>query len=224
MAAQLAAQRLRYVARAAQSGPTFLLALMQSCGGSSWCDLVISTLEWLQAVVSPKLDALGSRRRCGSAWMQLWTKNPSSWRGIIKEFLQNACGDCFSVPSCMVAASVEIDDDGEFLCIRCGQEFRTRCALAGHEAAFHRKRRWSRAFVVSGVCPVCSTNFHSRARCMNHLERDSLVCRQVALQGGLPELSPAEQSVLDKEDAAHKACCRRLGISHLQGPAALRPA
>ena len=126
-----------------------------------------------------------------------------------------------------VLADVGLDDNpeplldaDEFLCETCGSWFESTGGLRIHEAHVHghSNEGFVKRFLTGSKCPVCSVDFFSRARAVQHLRlRDGRACKcRLALEGGLfPEVSPESRRLADAADLLHARRCRAGGVNPL---------
>ena len=123
-------------------------------------------------------------------------------------------------------------------CELCGRTFRSEWQLANHKWSKHKLRCNIREFVSDiSRCPVCCTEFFSRARLLKHLldkrVRSSIrgaLCRAWFLRRSLKSVPPERLIELDARDAAAVKTSRRQGHTNLvvdrpcqkQGPSILK--
>jgi len=120
------------------------------------------------------------------------------------------------------APSQCVPSDGEWFCPTCDITFKTKAALASHQAIVHGCRNQIRSLVATSVCPICSVQYHSRLRAVQHIQR-SFGCKLSLLSGEVEPPTAEALAQADKDEQAWRVTCRRNGWSNLSGPPCERP-
>ena len=107
-----------------------------------------------------------------------------------------------------------------FLCSECGRWFPTLAGCKIHAAKQHglSSEASLKARLAGTQCPVCFTEFHSRARLVQHLRARSdrvNACRDVFDLGVFDELDQDTRTAADARNLAHLRQCRAGGINPL---------
>ena len=165
------ARRLRLAARVSKGAPPALFALLQR-DRSPWKRQVLVDLCRLRDTMRDKLGT-----------MPLPPVEPEAWESMCKgssTFLETT-GACVRTESGAMGVSVCSNPDMEFWCLNCPVDAKTwanRAALRSHMMSKHGWRNPWRQYAAGSCCPVCRTQFHSRARAVDHLAHRTERCRQ----------------------------------------------
>ena len=180
------ARSLQLARRISRGAPRALFALQQR-DRSPWKRQVLVDLYRLRDTMRDKLGTVPPPPVEPEAWESLWKDHPASWKQLLRVFVQKVArgaeGGSFRAHPAM-GVSVCSNPDMEFLCPSCPVDARTwpnRAALRSHMMSKHGWRNLWRQYVVGSCCPVCRTQFHSRARAVDHWAHRAERCRQ-ALQ------------------------------------------
>ena len=92
-------------------------------------------------------------------------------------------------------------NDFLFLCDHCPARFSSKQRLCAHSWAAHAARPLVESYLGSSTCPACLVNFWSRERLIQHVVRDSHVCRWGIMSNPLPEHS---EVALCREQASRR--------------------
>ena len=215
--ARLVAARARYAARASRFAPPYLRALLRGHAGSEWRQALLDGLREIKATLATKLDELPDPHLDPGAWEQFWLQWPSQWTALIRQYLQKAA-----------ATQPEADDlereqtDEDWMCAQCGRCFASRRAVLAHARFSHGVRRTTGQLVVGSTCPVCGTNYHTRARVKRHLEMGALRCRLAAQSGAMHVHDPDAVREADDQERLLRRAARREGANPLGGPPPVR--
>eukprot|EP00972_Heterocapsa_arctica_P115666 16449029-Heterocapsa_arctica.AAC.1 len=113
---------------------------------------------------------------------------PSQWTALIRLYLRQAAK---TQPGADDHDDLEREQsDEDWMCAECGRCFASRRAVLTHARFSHGVRRTTGRLVVGSACPVCGTNYHTRARVKRHLEMGALRCRLAARSGAMYEHDP----------------------------------
>jgi hypothetical protein len=229
-AARLDVARLRYARRASSHATPALRALLQSPGAASWRREVLAALAAMRGLLSTRLDALPAPVDDGALceWERFWARFPGPWEALLKRFLKAAASEPARYAQLAAQArgqqeGVDSDSDGEWLCAECGAEFRSRRGLRTHQIHAHGRRREVRRYCLGSVCPTCFGDWHTRLRCLHHMQYGAAACRQAWQTGRLPTFSDEEVAAADAGDRVLRRDCTALGTSELAGPPPVRP-
>ena len=94
----------------------------------------------------------------------------------------------------------------------CSEAFASKQALGLHKRRVHQFLIPIRRMVWGTRCPICSVQFHSRPRLIQHLAYDAQVCRREFLDGEPLELPDEVIKRLDAIDAVKARSNRRAGL------------
>ena len=206
-------KRLLYLRRVMTHRPPTLLALLHCRVNSRllpWVTLITEDLQYVRDWVMPHLPDP--------------SVNPESWQSTILDASWVEVVKCvFFVTSVLdkVGSPDQVPEHARtFVCSICGTRpaFSSHRALASHQRAKHGQRNPVRCFVGSGVCPVCSSDYQDRLRCIAHLSdfrRPS--CRDRLLSGEFAPLPPEIVAKLDAIDAELRKKAHRAGRTHFIG-------
>ena len=210
----VAVQRLLLLGRIIRHGPQPLWSLLQSPSGAAWRKRVLQDCSDLAVALCPKLDALGCPTADWPDWQRFIWDYPQAWKRHVKEFSRCSVTAPEATPSPPRA----------FACSECTSRFPSQRALKAHQAAKHGRRRLSSSYIADGRCPFCTANFHTRLRCLAHVDRGSLRCRMAMLAGAAPVLTDAQIAAAEANDRAVVAAAKRAGTWSNSGPPAIPPA
>ena len=105
------------------------------------------------------------------AWERQWKDHSRSWKQLLRVFVQKVSGGAeegsFSAHPAM-GVLVCSNSDMEFLCPNCPGD---------------ASKAWLEKPVAAVCPPVCPTQFHSRARAVDHLAHRAERCRQAIQEG-----------------------------------------
>ena len=162
-------KRLIYARRLMVHGPPALQALFQCRVGTCdaplpWVRQLLNDLCHLQRYHGQKLSEMPDPRQQPKAWPLLIIEFPQEWRELVNSYTEyeNPCTSSVVQPP---------NDLYEFSCSLCvgGPAFKSAKALASHVRIKHKVTNPLNTYVDdSGICPVCHTNFFSRARVLTH--------------------------------------------------------
>ena len=141
---------------------------------------------------------------CDSApWLELMAA-PGPWASSVRtlHFFESALDRTASGCTDPVVCAHE--------CPECHEMFASARALCAHRMKRHGVvNAWSRRVDSSGLCPVCSGNYRTRLRVLNHLR--SSACGQC--MDRVPELGTAVVAALRCADRVERASARRQGFT-----------
>ena len=142
-------------------------------------------------------------------WEKLWVEYPKEWKALVKLYLAKVAKEK------PIAKASEQQEAEQWYCQRCDASFPTQIGLKLHERRMHGDGCLAKNFVISGWCPSCGKDFHSRLRAINHLQRGSQKCVAAIRNGEVQPCSPEEVAVADEADRQE---ARRLGLDPYAGP------
>ena len=94
-------------------------------------------------------------------------------------------------------------EPGTFRCDQCSGTFQTNTALSVHQRQRHKAVAVARFFARGPECEWCHKNFHTRARCIIHLQYSGTSCL-VNLQAATTPLTEEERLSMDEQDRIEK--------------------
>ena len=169
--------RLRLAARLSRHGSASVFALVSSAGGRPWRELVEQSALAFAKLLPDKLDGLPLPSGRMALWEQFWLDFPAAWASLIKLANRRVELQPVHARRCLLFAGLVGDPDPPdssddlFLCSVCGRWFPTAAGCKIHAAKQHGHS--SEASLKSRLdgteCPVCFTEFHTRARLVQHL-------------------------------------------------------
>ena len=188
-------KRLIYAGRLMQHGPPALLALLQSRVGLQsipWVAQLLSDFSYLKRYYSAKLGEMPDPKLQPRVWALLINEFPHEWRELVNGYAE------YEDP-CIDHVSQSQVGQHEFACTLCSSHpaFKNARALASHMRSKHKiTNPLNRYIDNSGICPICGTNFFSRARVLTHVSETRVrnksgrkSCRQRLLKGEFPQIS-----------------------------------
>ena len=148
-----------------------------------------------------------------------------AWVGLLRLLRARVLSRPVAAEAVLQELGVEAEPDhdsepDEFLCEVCGSWFDSLAGLHIHSAKSHgfSNEAFVKRFLDGSVCPVCTRDFRTRARAVQHLRlRDGRACKcRLALDSGdYPEVSPSARQAADRSDLLHGRRCRASGINPL---------
>ena len=225
--------RLRHAARLAVAASPPTRALLQSDGGKEWTEELAVALDIMRRMLTPRLDELpllhgvAAPEQAVAQWTFFMRSWPRQWKSLLK-LLRAAIAERpdeytqLATAFRGAGADVSSDSDGEWLCVQCSVTFATHRALKLHRIHAHSLRRPVRKYCIGSTCPTCKVDWHSRVRCLWHMERGTLACRQAWMSGALPEFPPEQVEVADQAVRQFRTEQHRLGRSQFAGPPPVR--
>jgi len=201
---------------------------------------VIEDMEVIKSHPSlmSKLAQMPSPKANFGAWVHILKECPAEWAAIVDEYF--TCDDDPEFanekpkdksdekgPKTLSPKSTKFLDKGfsTFECSECGKEFASGKQLATHKWKVHRIKSDIRPKIADiSVCPVCRTDYHSRARLIKHLLEKRIrsktrgySCHQVFLQRSarMPEVPKETLAALEARDARMYKEARQQGHTNL---------
>jgi hypothetical protein len=155
-------------------------------------------------------------------WAALWVSAPFAWKQLVATFLERASKDEVICERLMRKDKPSEELNMEILCAQCGKDFKNKAALHMHERHAHGRTRLAKEFVLTGLCPSCGTNYHTRQRAIHHISIAAPRCRQAMLEGRLPRHTAEQVAEADKLETEARKLARKAGVSCMAGPPAVR--
>ena len=191
-------RRRLYFARLARAQCDALCALLQNRGkhgeNMPWVEVVINDLQILRASTNGKLIELPNPAESLLPYWTLAREFPDQWNSIVALYSTHDDDVAQSSASVHEAGQIHEMSLNNFRCDRCGHTWESRRKLSVHKWSKHGVRSDIRQFVGDiSVCPICGTNFLSRARLIKHLleRRVRSKFRKVSCQQAFLDLSPS---------------------------------
>jgi len=219
----LARARLLYLRRILVNRPVSLLALLHYRPNDQqlpWVKLVLRDLDLMRTLVA-QCSRLPSAELCPNDWFLFICRSEVEWSRAVKNlFFYGSCCDRI----------VDTSDVGvtQWRCGTCSTGASRLCfssakALASHCRSKHGVKNPMRFYAdASGKCPICSTSFQTRLRCLAHLSDSRRPrCRDKILSGDLQPLALDEVRAMDASDRTARRMAWRSGHTH---PLASAPA
>ena len=228
LAARLAAERLRAAARLSSSSPV-IRALYHTAAAAPWIMALVADLQVLHRFQRKALAELPPPTVDTAPWEMLWTQWPRAWSALVGRFLADPAVHRHYLAQEAAELGADAGAEGEptFACPCCPGDAPTiwtsTRALRAHMAAAHGRQRPAALVATGPVCPVCATDFHTRQRVMEHLERGPRRCRMALAAGAVPQLTADELAEQRRRDAERQRECRRSGTRVTDGPPCLPP-
>jgi len=216
-------RRLKYLARLTQAQFDSLHAVLQSKGNLGenmpWVDLLINDLKILRHSSNGKLSELPDPTESLVPYWTLARNYPGEWKAIVE--LYKTHNDDVDNSKQVVFGQNQGShlNANSFCCGVCGKSWDSWRKLSVHKWSKHGMRSDIRQFVGDiCVCPVCGTNFFTRARLVKHLlERRvrskvrGVSCQQAFLDSNPALVPPKILETLELRDAACAKAGRRNG-------------
>lgn len=101
-----------------------------------------------------------------------------------------------------------------FVCDVCNVCFSKKKALACHQRIKHGLRTETRFYVEFGKCPVCFTDFHSRVRCVIHIDDKRRPSCRLKLKSLAVRLTYQRVCELDSIDRLERQEAAKEGHTH----------
>ena len=169
---QLAAVRLRYAARVHRSAPDQLKALLSDDAAEPWWNALCSDTEHMQRLMLKKLEGLPPLALDPRPWQRLWYDFPAVWKELVKKYTHLALAEEKNLFARTPLVQAQEDQvEGTFACAECDRKCRSNAALRAHLFAAHGQGRWYKGYALSGACPSCRSDFHTRPRLLQHLAK-----------------------------------------------------
>ena len=182
--------------------------------------MIIDDLCDLKTALPNKFEELPSPTEAMAPYWNIAREFPHEWKMLVREFRDLAEESEEQQSSKTYSA---LDGALEHACELCDKRFPSERQLANHRWSKHKTRCCIRQFVGDiSKCPVCETDFLSRARLVKHILEQRVrsktrgaSCRTLYLQGPLT-LVPSERLMrLESRDAGLAKSSRRLGHTSL---------
>ena len=141
------------------------------------------------------------------AYWRLAKDYPKEWKELVKLYLTSK-EDRKNLPK-QKSDLQPAAHNRDFPCSLCDEAFGTYKSMSVHKWAKHRVKSGVRDFVGNiSVCPICSTDFCSRARLVKHLSERrirsklrTVTCQQAFLRSQPQMVNGNERSLLEARDA-----------------------
>ena len=220
-------RRLVYLSRLAAVDFDALHATLQLRGKLGeilpWAAMITRDLCVLKRAFPIKFESMPSPQDGILPYWSIARDFPYEWKAIVRQ-LNDVDDDCSQTKEQNVTTTADpqlqapIEVVG-YACGVCGFRFATERQLSTHKWSKHKIRSDIRQYIGDvSVCPVCDTEFYSRARLVKHLLEKRVrsrtrgkSCRYLFLQKDLEIVPAANVQVLDSRDAAVAKVARREG-------------
>ena len=218
-------RRLRYLSRLASVHFDALHALLQQRGRFGdklpWVAMLTNDLCILKRRFPQKFESLPDPSANLEPYWCIARDFPQEWRMLVQQ-LDDTADDCTRADLAK-HEHVSLPMPPAHACTQCGKAFPSARQLSAHCWSKHRTRCNIRRFVGDiSQCPVCGTEFFSRARLVKHLLEKRVrsktrghSCRERFLQQPMDELSLDEFSLLESRDAVVAKAARRDGHTNI---------
>ena len=221
-------ERLRIAGQYAHRAPVPLRALLQGPGAAAWRQQLCLSLAILRRFRVPALDMLPEPTDdfALATWTEYMREAPGKWRGHLQQLRAAVVADPALYEhldkQLRGASADECAESAEWACYECGHIARSHRCLRLHAVRVHGLRREVRKFCVTAICPTCGTDWHSRLRCLHHMQRAA--CCKVPWESGLvAECDPQLVLEADAADRQLRRDLRKQGRCELAGPPPIRP-
>ena len=210
--------RLRYLRRVCKHSSQALFLLLTLRKGRKplpWVTQIISDLHLLKKSVRYHKGRMPGLNAELHEWLALF-EDQSAWNEAVDRiFFTHSCNDKFSSSGQQCVKN--------YVCDLCAPgpdgsrpAWASQRALESHKRTKHKQLSDMRYYVrADGVCPVCSTAFQSRIRCLAHLsDRRRTKCSDRIRNEQFARIDLATVNELDLADRIARRSAQRSGHSH----------
>ena len=139
-------------------------------GHLPWVKLIVEDLHILRDALPSKLASMPDPHEDLQSYWSLAKSHPAEWKQLVKMYFTSAEDARNTKGATSVSAMSPAHDCQAFLCTDCGLVFPDHRRLSTHRWSKHGVKNDIRAYIGDiSSCPVCKTQFHSRARLIKHL-------------------------------------------------------
>ena len=227
-------KRLCYFSRLARAELEPLQALLQAKTPgkqpTKWVRMIINDLERLQSALPVLLAELPPPAASLAPWWHLARAYPREWKEIVNKYTSSQDDSPVEIVSALLERNQHTAQG--HTCEQCGENFETHRQLSTHMWSKHKIKSSFRQFIGNtSVCPVCHTDFCTRARLIKHLadrrvrsRHREQTCQQAFLASDPELVPPDELAELERVEAQDKKRQRRISSSAIIAAEPARPA
>lgn len=220
-------KRLIYLSRLAGAKFDALHAVLQQKGNHGeylpWVNMLIDDLCVLKNALPGKLESMPDPRQNLDAYWRLARDHQNEWRALVVLY-HDVAEDPRNIRKDKRTTSRNANHSSPVLeCGTCGEGFADQRRLATHQWAKHGTKSDIRTYVGDiSLCPICKTDFVSRARLIKHLsERRArakhrrTTCRQAFMSSVTYRVTDGILLKLESRDKNMYRCARKAGHMHV---------
>ena len=233
--------RLKYLGRLLRSDVRSLLAMLsvRDARGQrlAWAETIVGDLRILKAALPQIFESVSDPDDSSSIFQNIAKLYPLEWDAILRRYCEyrddvDVVSDKFVDNSATSLKRKCVEVGVAFVCRLCpdgSAVFSTSKQLEAHNRAKHRQRTAVAHFLgASTICPACGTDFHSRARLLNHAsdgrirsKARTVSCRDQILSMGMEPIRDSELCRLNAQAKSDRQLARKAGHTQI---IALKPA